>query len=62
MAKPTKEQVDAVKLKRMQAKYSKPAKATKKKKTLDATTKKSDSTMGGAIKAIKKRQKMLRDI
>ncbi len=61
MAKPTKEQVDAVKLKRMQAKYSKPAKKAKKK-TLDATTKKSDSTMGGAIKAIKKRQKLLRDI
>ena len=62
MAKPTKEQVDALKLKRMQAKYSKPAKAAKKKQTLDATKKKSDATAGGAVKAIKKRHKMLHDI
>ena len=59
MAKPTKEQVDAVKLKYMEQKYSKP---TKKKKSLDSTVKKSDSTVGGAVKAIKKRQKLLRDI
>ena len=58
---PTKAQVDALKLKYMEQKYSKPAKK-KKKAGLDATKKKSDSTMGGAIKAIKKRQKLLRDI
>ena len=69
MAKPTKEQVDALKLKRMQAKYSKPAKKATKKKTLDATKKKSDATSGGPIKAIKSiaekrkaRHKMLHDI
>ena len=65
MAKPTKEQVDALKLKRMQAKYSKPA----KKKSLDATKKKSDATSGGMVKSIegiakkrKKRHQMLHDI
>ncbi len=61
MAKPTKEQVDAVKLKYMKQKFGKKPKAAKKK-SLDATVKKSDSTLGGAIKAIKKRKKLLESI
>ena len=62
MAKPTKEQVDALKLKRLTKKYGTAASKEKKKSTLDATKKKHDSTMGGAVKAIKKRRQMLQDI
>ena len=68
MAKPTKEQVDALKLKRLTAKYGTAA-SKKKKSTLDATKKKSDATSGKApttIKGIaekrKSRHQMLRDI
>ena len=69
MAKPTKEQVDALKLKRLTAKYGTAASKKKKKSTLDATKKKSDATSGKApttIKGIaekrKSRHQMLRDI
>ena len=58
---PTKEQVDALKLKYLKQKFSKPAKKPKKA-GLDATKKKSDVTVGGAIKAIKKRKKIMENL